>query len=43
LADDVLKSWGRQKLPPATGLCAGVALEFLSARNRCPAFDKDKY
>ena len=26
-----------------TGLCAGVALEFLPSRNRCPAFDKDKY
>ena len=26
-----------------TGLCAGVALKFLPSRNRCPAFDKDKY
>jgi len=30
-------------LPLTTGLCAGVALEFPSARNHSPAFDKDKY
>ena len=32
-----------QALQTTTGLCAGVALEFLPPVNRCPAFDKDKY
>ena len=30
-------------LPPTVALCAGVVLEFLFARNRRLAFDKDKY
>jgi len=32
-----------KKLPPTTGLCAGVALEFLPPVTDARLFDKDKY
>jgi len=30
-------------LPPTKGLCGRCGISIPSARNRCPAFDKDKY
>jgi len=30
-------------LPPTLGLCVRCGIRIPSARNRCPAFDKDKY
>ena len=35
----VSKNW----LHITTGLCVRCGIRILSARNRCPAFDKDKY